>query len=148
MAVPTPHPPRHSVDAGRRRIPRWLLVAGVLLVLCLGAGGYAVYRAIDRPEDAARTWLGQLSANEYDAAYDGLCDRMRMRMSPADFRMTFAHGERVLGYEVRDVAVRAGRRAEVDVTVSLRGAPGPMDGRLVLVRESGAWKVCDTTGFA
>jgi hypothetical protein len=120
----------------------------VVLLAGLAAGGYAGYRAIDRPEDVARTWLGHLAADDYDAAYDGLCDARRMRTSPADFRMTFTGGERVLRYEVREVADRTGDRAEVDVTVTLRGGTGPMDGRVVLVREGGGWKVCDTTGFA
>jgi hypothetical protein len=140
--------PQHADRAGRRGVPRWVLVAVVLLLVGAGVAGYVAYRAVTGPADAARAWLGHLRAGDYDRAYDGLCDRLRMQTSPADFRSTFAHGERVRAYRVRGVADRARTRAEVDVTVTLDGGPGPMDGRIVLLREGGVWTVCDTAGFA
>ena len=145
--VPYPAPPK-----SRRGL--WIglgIGTAVVLLLCcggLGVLGYLGYQASRSPEAVAASWLDHLQQRDYQAAYDLLCRDRRAAAGPAEFAATFTGGESLVDYTVeRGSARTAGGRSEVDVTVTLAGAPAPSAGRLVLASEGGDWKVCDTIGF-
>jgi hypothetical protein len=140
-----PTPPK-----SRRGLKIGLLVGGILLLLCcggLGVGGFALYKIGTSPEAVADQWLDAVQTRHFPAAYDLLCATERRRLTPTEFSGLFDGDNALESYEIRGLGTTGDRRSEVRVRVTLAGGAAPKNGALVLVRESGGWKLCDTIGF-
>jgi hypothetical protein len=120
------------------------------LLLCCGGlavGAFGLYRLGTSPEAAATEWLDGVRKGNFTAAYALLCAAERDRMTPAEFRRAFDGDNALDDYELGGLGTTADDRSEVRVRVTLADGRGARDGAVVLVRESGGWKVCDVVGF-
>jgi hypothetical protein len=143
-------PAAGSRPAARSGLKTALVVGGLVLVLCCGGvavGVFALYRAAGGPEAAASQWLEGVRGRDFAASYDLLCAARRETTTPAEFRGMFGGAQALDSYEIRRLGTTTDARSEVHVRITLANGRGPRDGTLLLVKESGGWKVCDTIGF-
>lgn len=91
VTAPFPAPP---AEGGSTRLGWGLLVAGIVLVLCCGGGGAAlvgfVVSNVAAVNEQARTvmtdYLEALRDEDYEAAYNLLCDSQQQEFTTDDFR--------------------------------------------------------------
>src|SRR5689334_14643862 len=81
-------PPKRKLSTTQKVI----IIVAAVVVLCCGVGGVGLYfgiRAVDNStqpmRDAATGYLDNLKAGDYTTAYGRLCDRVRERLTPAQF---------------------------------------------------------------
>jgi hypothetical protein len=140
-----PTPPK-----SRRGLKIGLIVGGIVLLLCcggLGVGAFALYKVGTSPEAAAGQWLEAVQTRDFPAAYDLLCAAQRQRLTPTEFAGQFDGDNAVKSYEIQGLGRTGDGRSDVRVRITLAGSTAPKDGAVVLLKESGGWKVCDTIGL-
>lgn len=125
---------------------RRLLVGGaVVVVVVLGVVGFRFVQTVKGPLDSANEYLGDLRARHYGDAYDRLCRPTRAAVERDAFvavmRPRLGGVFRIDDFAADPRANVHGDRAEVDVSVTYRGA-GSADITLPLEKEGGDWKPC------
>ena len=127
-----------------------LIVLGLLVLICIAAGGTAYASPSDESEvrSAVQRIFDQLKAGQYEALYDSLPSSTRSRM-PRDRFVKGLQGTRNL-YQLDRIEIGtpriSGDLAVVDTTMYAHiQQPFNADGKLVvqqyLVREGGSWRV-------
>jgi hypothetical protein len=143
---PQPPQPKRKLSTTQKVI---IIVAAIVVLCCGGAavGGYFIYRAVDNStqpmRDAATGYLDNLKAHDYTTAYGRLCDRVRARITPAQFEAVVS-AKPLADYEVTGFHV-SNQNGLVDgtVTVSRKNTDGTKISHIIpMVKDGDAWRVC------
>jgi hypothetical protein len=119
-----------------------LLVA--LFVLASGAAMSAVFyvRAVQPPVDAMNRFLRDVDHRDYDAAYDRMCRSEQTATRRRDFPAAIApFADQLHAYDVYSFDPFGSER-RVEYWITDRDGHRTTYG-VTMVRESGAWRVCD-----
>jgi hypothetical protein len=114
-------------------------------VLALGLAGVVtvivLVRAVDAPVTAMNRYLGAVQRGDYDSAYDMLCRDERDDTARESFPATIEPFARDLNDYLAFSFDPFGNERTVYYTVAGTGDDDPYSAKLV--REDGAWRVCD-----
>ncbi|WP_235949443.1 hypothetical protein [Candidatus Frankia alpina] len=108
----------------RRGPARWLIPLVLVLAMVAGAGGTGIFllvRSDDGPVETVRSYLTDVRAGRYDAAYDRLCSSVRGNRSATDYTIIMRaldgiSGGIAWGVQTRQaIAAQTVREVEVDV---------------------------------
>lgn len=145
------HPYQVPQPPERRTLRTVLIVVGVVVVLCCGGagiGGFFLYKGIkgatDPARQAAESFVGDLEADDADAAYGLLCSDTRTRYTREVFVQGIAKQPKIRSHKVNGVNVSSvNGRTSATVNMALILDSGFTDRHLfTLVKEDDAWKVC------
>ncbi len=123
-----------------------IVVAVVALLCCTGAvgGGFWLFRTVQGTitpaRDAATQYLDDAKAGNYPAAYARLCDRMRARLTEAQFTRAWQAEPPLDGYKVTDTQVHTSTNDDTSAKVTVKIAD--REKVISLVKEGDAWRVC------
>ncbi|MCK9896549.1 hypothetical protein [Frankia sp. AgB32] len=135
----------------RRAATRWLVPLALVLAVAVGAGALGVVllgRSGDGSKSAVRSYLTDVRAGRYDAAYGRLCDSVRSRRSAAEYAVIMRAFDGVRGnvarfsvLSVQTVHPTAAQTVrEVQVTVQ-RGQTAASQESYEVGKESGGYCV-------
>ncbi|KQM03020.1 hypothetical protein FF86_105031 [Frankia sp. CpI1-P] len=123
-------PPARPPGAPPRRGPaRWLIPLVLVLAVAVGAGGTGIVlltRSDNGPAEAVRSYLGDVRAGHYDAAYDRLCSSVRGNRSAVEYTILMRALDGISGgiasFAVRGVQTRHPAAAQTirEVQVDIR----------------------------
>ncbi|WP_235489190.1 hypothetical protein [Frankia sp. AvcI1] len=133
----------------RRGPARWLIPLVLVLAVAVGAGGTGLVllsRSDDGPASAVRSYLGDVRAGHYDAAYDRLCSSVRGNRSSTEYTILMRALDGISGgvasFAVRGVQTRHPAAAQTirEVQVDVRRGDDPASRESYQVgRESGGY---------
>ncbi|WP_261563200.1 hypothetical protein, partial [Frankia tisae] len=131
----------------RRGPVRWLIPLVLVLAMAAGAGGTGVFllvRSDDGPAEAVRSYLTDVRAGRYDAAYDRLCSSVRGNRSATEYTIIMRALDGISGgiasFAVRGMQTRHAVAAETvrEVQVDVQRGDDPTSRESYQVgRESG-----------
>lgn len=136
-------------DGARQRRTLALVLAGIaVLVVCsgglLGMGGLVVFGTqmiVDQSRSAVTDHLNAVQSGDFKAAYDGLCDSTRSRITESAYRRSLEDQPRITSFTVRDPVITD----EIVVPATVRYADGTSRSIRFLLEQdtaTGDFEVC------
>ncbi|QSB12743.1 hypothetical protein JQS43_13675 [Natronosporangium hydrolyticum] len=125
-----------------------LAVVGVLCVGGVGTGGFFLFRTLldvtEPPREATHAFLTDLQAENYDGAYDQLCDATQATFTRERFALVARDRGDVVDYQLTGAHVS---RVNQDTTGTVTARLDLADGSTVthefrLVKSGDDWQVC------
>jgi len=101
---------------------------------CGGDGGSS-----DSPDQVVEKFMAAAMEENSDAAYDLISEDSKAEVGDEE-NLVAGFSASVAGYEVGAAAI-SGDRASVPVTYQLQGFEGGIEFNMILVKESGGWKI-------
>jgi hypothetical protein len=145
-------PPRPPSRSSMLPLALFALVGAVALIACAATatlvvvGGSWLQRTLSDPTTTVQNFYGALQQKDYAGAYGYFSATARAHMTEAQFEDQFAGYDTldglVSGYSIGAPHTLSGGEVSVTVTVTrAAAASGPQVHTLILVRESGAWRI-------
>jgi hypothetical protein len=128
-----------------------LIIAGVMIVMCCaGAIAYEVVTAkrdlsVLRPaQDTTNKFVRDLELGDYPAAYGRLCARTRDEFTLDHFDQTVRTQPHIRAHRIVDARIMNVNLPSAIVIEELTQDSGSIDTHaFIVVKEDGAWKVCN-----
>jgi hypothetical protein len=140
------------IEGRTARLWLGLGVAGLAVVLCCGAGGTALVGLVftqtqafnEQAQAVVGGYFDAVVRQDYEEAYDRLCDDIQNQESPRQFAARVAQEPRITSYQVGEISL-----ADLTVPTDVTYAGGRQETLEVLLEQdqgTGEFEVCGIDG--